>query len=129
MTTRTWRWSLIAVGLALSTLIASCGCAAAPPPGVPTPPACLNDRSATVLLQREGRPDSYRQMTVQSTYCKAGWAVGTLVAGNDGFGSVLYRAQNGRWSFVYGAGSYRAFCEVARGQGAPSWALADCYFG
>lgn len=133
MNVRGWRWTLIAVGLALSTLIAGCGCAPAPPPrnpkpSVPKPPTCLNDRSATILLQREGKPDSYRRMTVESTYCQGGWAVGTLVLGSDGMGSVLYRAQSGRWNFVYGAGSFWAFCQVARDQGAPKWALTECVF-
>lgn len=122
MNTRTWRWSLIAVGLVLSTLIAGCGCAPAPPP------KCLTDSAATTLLRKAG--GGSRGTSADIKQCTGIWAVGASTDGYDEvFGSVLFTFKGGKWRYTYSGASYRGFCEALKAEGAPAHMLDDCFFG
>jgi hypothetical protein len=72
------------------------------------------------------RDSPWADAAVEALTCDEGWAVGTMVQGTDGVGSVLFHRVSDVWTFRYAAGSYRAFCEASIAAGAPSTIVQDC---
>lgn len=87
--------------------------------------SCLDDASATALVQTEGQPRLPKTVIIEEVRCEGAWATGTMVDGSDGVGvAVMHRTD--RWHWLAGGGSFLVVCQTSRKSGAPAWVLEGC---